>query len=371
MKKVAIVIGTRPEAIKIAALYNRMLKSTNLVPFLITTGQHATLLDETLKSLGIVPDLSLHVMEPNQTLTSVTSRLHTDIGRALDDNKPDFILVQGDTSTAFVAALESFYRQIPLGHIEAGLRTESKMEPFPEEVNRRLISVLANLHFAPTKEASRCLSQEGVAPECVHVTGNTGIDTLIETSKKLSSGATSTYFNTSGYTNYEKLVLVTCHRRESFGKPILQILDAISISAENHPDVKFIFPVHPNPNVQKIVNDQLGNVQNIDLIEPLNYLDLVDLLNRVELIVTDSGGLQEEAPSLGKRTIVMRDVTERPEAIEAGYSELVGTSSEKIIDAINRNLSKPQPNLEPSTLFGDGKSSERIINLVSKFLASK
>lgn len=371
MKKIAIVIGTRPEAIKIAALYNRMLTSKVITPFLITTGQHASLLDETLSSLEIAPDLTLHVMEPNQSLTSVTSRLHTEIGKALDSVMPDFVLVQGDTSTAYVAALESFYRKIPVGHLEAGLRTENKLEPFPEEVNRRMISVVADLHFAPTKEASRCLTLENVNPTSIFITGNTGIDTLLETIRKLKNTESTLEPSPETELHTNRLVLVTCHRRESFGKPIIEIMEALSRSAKSHPDVKFVFPVHPNPNVTKIVNDSLGQISNIDLVEPLNYVDLVDLLNRVELIVTDSGGLQEEAPSIGKRTIVMREVTERPEAVAAGYSELVGTSATKIFESINRNLLNPSQNLQPSTIFGDGKSSAKVVDLITEFLATK
>ena len=371
MKKIAIIIGTRPEAIKIAALYNHMLGSRNVTPLLVTTGQHASLLDETLASLEIKPHLSLHIMEPNQSLTSVTSRLHSEIGKVLDNLEPDFILVQGDTTTALVAALEGFYRKIPVGHLEAGLRTENKMEPFPEEVNRRLISVVSSLNFAPTDEASRCLAIENVDPEIIHVTGNTGIDTLLDTTKKLKNSRASEKLSHLFSTGPNRLVLVTCHRRESFGKPILEIMDALARSAKAHPDVKFIFPVHPNPNVVSIVKESLGQIDNIDLVEPLNYVDLVALLSKVELIVTDSGGLQEEAPSIGKRTIVMREVTERPEAVEAGYSELVGTSSNKIFESINRNLLKPNRDLLPSTIFGDGKSSAKVVDLITRYLAPK
>lgn len=368
-KRVAFIIGTRPEAIKIAALLNAMKKSIYLEPFLLTTGQHESLLDETLESLRIKPDRLLKVMEHNQTLSSLTSKLHTELGTAIKEIDPHLIIVQGDTSTALVGALEGFYNKIPIGHLESGLRTSNISQPFPEELNRRLISVMSSLNFTPTDTATQNLLLENIDPSTITMTGNTGIDTLLETTRRIISEDLSVPIQIKDLFQNQRIVLVTCHRRESFGAPLVDIMHGLTTSASLNPDVKFIFPVHPNPNVKKIVNEALGNLPNFLIIDPLPYVDLVAVLNRAELIVTDSGGLQEEAPALGKRTIVMRDLTERSEAVEAGYSELVGSSSSRIVEAICRNLEQGRiEQLKPSQIFGDGKAADRVINAVIKYL---
>jgi UDP-N-acetylglucosamine 2-epimerase (non-hydrolysing) len=267
--------------------------------------------------------------------------------------------------------MEGFYKRIPVGHLEAGLRTDTKMEPFPEEVNRRMISVIASLNFAPTSSAAESLKLENISPQSIFITGNTGIDTLLETSTKLLNGTLEASAEARGFQKLKRKVLVTCHRRESFGEPIKEIMKALAACAEKFPEVQFIFPMHPNPNVLAVTSKYLGKLQNFQLIEPLNYVDLVSILNEVDLIVTDSGGLQEEAPSLGKKTIVMREVTERPEAVSSGYSELVGTSFERIVESVSRHLDSPEKFLEPSYIFGDGSASKRIVQIVTNFLKSK
>lgn len=376
-KTVAIFIGTRPEAIKMAPVIKALEKTDGLRPVVISTGQHREMLQQVIDLFGITVDRSLDVMQPNQTLAGLSSRLLTAIDEALDEIKPDMALVQGDTTTVLMASLACFYRRIPIGHVEAGLRTGNIWSPFPEEVNRKLASSLMRIHFAPTQGSASNLLREGVDPTTIHVTGNTVIDALfmeVERQKQPAiqaeiRGRLDALLGTAWHD--APYVLITGHRRENFGGGFDQICEALATLADRFSDHLFIYPVHLNPNVQKPVYERLGNRRNIQLIPPQPYSEFVALMAASRVILTDSGGVQEEAPSLGKPVLVMRDTTERPEAVASGTVELVGAASTRIIDrvaalltdaAVYRRMS------EAINPYGDGLAASRITAFLAQHL---
>lgn len=371
MHKILIVFGTRPEAIKLCPVIRKLREEPRR--FLVrvcVTAQHREMLDQVLHAFEIVPDYDLNVMLPGQTLFQSTSRILAALEPVLAAEQPHMILVQGDTTTTLCGALAAFYRQIPLGHVEAGLRTGDLRQPFPEEMNRVLTSRLTALHFAATEEAARNLRDEGVDPNSISVTGNTGIDAVLYVRDGLEQGRFKG-FACSELDAAAKLVVVTAHRRESFGDGFERICRALAQIA-NRPDVRIIYPVHPNPNVQGPVNRYLSAHPRIRLIPPLDYLPFVDLMRRAYLLITDSGGIQEEAPSLGKPILVLREKTERPEAVVAGTVKLVGTDEKRIVDEANRLLDDPfeyQRMARVHNPYGDGLASGRISNLTGSFLS--
>ena len=372
-KTVAIFIGTRPEAIKMAPVIKALEQAEGLRPIVISTGQHREMLQQVIDLFGITVDRSLDVMQPNQTLASLSSRLLTAIDEALDAIKPDMALVQGDTTTVLMASLACFYRRIPIGHVEAGLRTGNIWSPFPEEVNRKLASSLMRIHFAPTQGSADNLLREGIDPATIHVTGNTVIDALfmeVERQKQpaVQAGIRARLDALLGTAWHDApYVLITGHRRENFGGGFDQICEALATLADRFPDHLFIYPVHLNPNVQKPVYERLGNKPNIQLIPPQPYSEFIALMHGSRLILTDSGGVQEEAPSLGKPVLVMRDTTERPEAVAAGTVELVGAESGRIIDrvaAVLTDLAVYRRMSEASNPYGDGRAAGRIVAMI-------
>jgi len=375
MTRVSVIFGTRPEAIKLSPLILGMRGHDTLEPHVCVTGQHREMLDQVLDVFGVVPDVDLHLMQPNQTLAGLTSRAIEAIDRYLEEYRPDLVLVQGDTTTVFCATLSAFYRHIPVGHVEAGLRTGNMQSPWPEEANRVLVSRLASLHFAPTERSKQNLLYEGVLPETVYVTGNTVIDALLyavqrvrESPRAIPGLPASVADPSSG----GRLVLITGHRRENFGEGLNAICQAILTLARDFPSVDFVYPVHLNPSVREPVYRLLSGSSNIYLTEPLDYLAFVALMDRATLILTDSGGVQEEAPSLGKPVLVLRDTTERPEALDAGTARLVGTDSRRIVAETRRLLADNAACAAMSAMsnpYGDGQASGRIIALCAGFLA--
>ncbi|MES9935999.1 MAG: UDP-N-acetylglucosamine 2-epimerase (non-hydrolyzing) [Sedimenticola sp.] len=368
MRKILVAFGTRPEAIKMAPVIHELERHPELQPIVCITAQHREMLDQTLGLFGITPDEDLDLMTPGQDLASLSSRILAGISPILDAHKPDAMLVQGDTTTTFCAALAAFYQRIPVGHIEAGLRTGDLSAPFPEEANRVLTTRLASWHFAPTASNRDALLKEGVDGDAVYVTGNTVIDALLWESKRIESGqhAESTADLVAQFNR--PFILVTGHRRESFGQGFNDICMAIREIAERHPEIDIVYPVHLNPNVQEPVNRILGQAQNIHLIEPLDYESFVAIMNKALFILTDSGGVQEEAPSLGKPVLVMREKTERSEALTGGV-RLVGTDQQKIIGEAEKLLTDRAHYQQMSTAqnpYGDGKAAERIISILAK-----
>ncbi|MBC8478232.1 UDP-N-acetylglucosamine 2-epimerase (non-hydrolyzing) [bacterium] len=375
MKKIAVIFGTRPEAIKLAPVILALQRHPDLACHVCVTAQHRELLDQVLEVFGIVPDVDLNLMQPGQTLAGLTARALEGLDSYLKDYQPDLVLVQGDTTTVLCGALAAYYHQIPVGHVEAGLRTGNLYSPWPEEGNRLLASQLTALHFAPTERNRRNLLQEHVAADRIIVTGNTVIDALLLALERIDENAPHVEglppFLQPDSTTGERIVLITGHRRESFGRGFRNICQAIAELAGRHPDVHFVYPVHLNPQVHEPVQQILGEnkLQNVHLIAPLDYLPFVALMNRSYLILTDSGGLQEEAPSLGKPVLVMRDTTERPEAVEAGSVRLVGTDREAIITGVTELLTNPlvyQAMSQVNNPYGDGKASERIIDAIAE-----
>lgn len=360
--KVMTVFGTRPEAIKMAPLVKELQKHPDHFTCKVAvTAQHREMLDQVLDLFKIVPDHDLNIMLPNQTLYDVTVRALTGLQDVLAKEEPDMVLVHGDTTTTFVAGLAAFYRQIPVGHVEAGLRTGNKYSPYPEEMNRKLTGVIADLHFAPTATSRENLLREGVPPENIFVTGNTVIDALISTVKDDFHFAAGE-LEAIDYRN-KRVLLVTTHRRENLGEPLRNVYRALAKIINNYPDVEIVFPVHKNPKVRQVVNEVLGNVDRVHLVDPLDYEPFVNLQNKSHIILTDSGGLQEEAPSLGKPVLVLRDTTERPEAIDAGTVEMVGTDKDKVLAACRRLLDDREAYLRMANAvnpYGDGKASGRI-----------
>ncbi|MHC4739765.1 MAG: non-hydrolyzing UDP-N-acetylglucosamine 2-epimerase [Planctomycetota bacterium] len=332
MKKVSLIVGTRPEAIKMASVYLALKEDSRLEVQMIATAQHRHMLDQVLGVFGITPDIDLDIMEHNQTLAQVSSRVITGVQQTLAEYKPEAVLVHGDTTTCLCAALAAFYEKIPIAHVEAGLRTYNFDAPWPEEMNRRLVDPISRWCFAPTEGAADNLRSERIPEENIFITGNTVIDALFiacelaRKNKPQISGIDDSMFDN------KRLILVTGHRRESFGKPFEEFCMALRQIVGDHPDTVLVYPVHLNPNVQKPAKEILGSTDQIHLIEPVEYLPFVYLMNKSYLIITDSGGIQEEAPSLQKPVLVTRETTERPEAMEAGLAKLVGTSRSKIIE---------------------------------------
>ena len=378
MKKILLVFGTRPEAIKMAPLVKLLQQHSNeFTPIVCVTGQHRELLDQVLDIFEIKPDVDLNIMKLGQDLYDITSRVLIGMRSVLNDIKPDIVLVHGDTTTSTAAALAAFYQQIPVGHVEAGLRTHDIYSPWPEEMNRQITSRIATYHFAPTPKSKQNLLNEGIAKN-IFVTGNTVIDALYTITGKIKKGIIETQIKASikksGYdteriaTN-KKVVLITGHRRENFGEGFISICKAIKRLALKYPNVDFIYPMHLNPNVRKPIVEVFGNMQSINtfFIEPLEYLDFIYLMDKSYLILTDSGGIQEEAPSLGKPVLVMRDTTERPEAVEAGTVILVGTDEDKIIKTTSMLIDNQQIYRSMSQAinpYGDGKACNRIIDVL-------
>ncbi|MBM7457059.1 UDP-N-acetylglucosamine 2-epimerase (non-hydrolyzing) [Oceanisphaera litoralis] len=366
--KVLTVFGTRPEAIKMAPLALQLAADSRFEAKVCVTAQHREMLDQVLALFELTPDYDLNLMKPGQDLTDVTTGILQGMKGVFSEFKPDIVLVHGDTATTFATTLAAYYQQIPVGHVEAGLRTGNIYSPWPEEGNRKLTGALAAKHFAPTETSRQNLLNEGVADNSIVVTGNTVIDALLEVVKKLDTNQ-ALYSEMAERFSFldesKKLVLVTGHRRESFGGGFERICQALANTAKQHPDVQIVYPVHLNPNVREPVNRLLADVNNIHLIEPLDYLPFVYLMNRAHIILTDSGGIQEEAPSLGKPVLVMRDTTERPEAVAAGTVKLVGTQIEVITQELNSLLTDQAAYQQMSFAhnpYGDGKACQRIMD---------
>lgn len=380
MRTVAVFIGTRPEAIKMAPVIAALAGCPQFRPVVVNTGQHRELIDQVIELFGIRVDHDLKVMEPNQSLARLTANLISRIDDTLQAVAPDMVLVQGDTTTVLATSLAAFYRQIPIGHVEAGLRTGNMRSPFPEEANRKLTTPLADLHFAPTRESADNLACEGIAAGSVFVTGNPVIDALQMEIRRQKDAAVErgVHATLTAALGSEWLsrpyVLVTGHRRESFGGGFEQICAAILSLAKTYPDHLFIYPVHLNPNVRGIVYEQLGSSENIRLIEPVPYSQFVALLEHCRLVLSDSGGVQEEAPSLGKPVLVMRDTTERPEGIAAGTVKLVGADTEIIVQNVRRLLDNPAEYAQMASAinpYGDGKAAGRIVEAIESYFATK
>lgn len=372
MIRILIILGTRPEAIKMAPLYWELKNFPEDFDVKVCiTAQHRFMLDQVLNFFNIKPDYDLNLMRDNQNLFDITAKSIIGLESIYNDFNPEIVLVQGDTTTAFTGALSAFYKKIKVGHVEAGLRSGNKYAPYPEEINRILIGHIADYHFAPTEKARQNLYYEGIK-ENVWVVGNTVIDALflglkiIEENKKLKTEI-ELYFNSIFDFNSDKIILVTGHRRESFGKGFENICNALKEIARCYPDLKIIYPVHLNPNVREPVNRILSGIKNIYLIEPLEYPYLIWLMSKCFMVLTDSGGIQEEAPSLGKPVLIMREVTERVEGIEAGVSKLVGTKKENIIEAVRNLIENPSEYQNMAKVlnpYGDGRASKRIVKIL-------
>lgn len=365
MKKVMLVFGTRPEAIKMCPLVNELKRRSELKTIVCVTGQHRQMLDQVLETFGVIPDFDLSIMQPKQTLFDVTTLVLKNIQTVLEQEKPDIVLVHGDTTTTFATALAAFYMQIPIGHVEAGLRTYNIYSPYPEEFNRQAVSIISQYNFAPTEGARQNLLREGKNAETILITGNTAIDALKTTIK-------SEYHHPElEWADGSKLIMITAHRRENLGEPMRHMFRAIRRVLDEHIDVKAIYPVHMNPVVREIAKEVLGDDDRVHIIEPLDVIDFHNFLNHSYLILTDSGGIQEEAPSLGKPVLVMRDTTERPEGVEAGTLRLVGTSEEKIYAEFSKLLTDE---CEYKTMscasnpYGDGLASVRIADYLASHL---
>lgn len=364
--KVLIVFGTRPEAIKLAPVIREMRKKTWALPIVCLTGQHREMLDQMVKVFDIAPDLDLNVMTRGQSLHAVTAKILVHMQKVLRDVQPHLVVIQGDTTTTFAVSLASFYEKLPVAHIEAGLRTQNRYEPFPEELNRKLADSLAEFHFAATEQSRRNLLEEGVDPARVFVVGNTVVDALKQI---LKYNRTRRRFPELPDLPRKKIIAVTAHRRESFGKPLENICTALLEILRLDSSIEIVYPVHLNPNVSGPIRAFLGDKKRVHLLPPLDYLSFVELLTRSTLILTDSGGVQEEAPTLKKPVLLMRNVTERPEGVEAGFVQVVGTDVEVIVEGArqaleNRDLSTrlagiPNP-------YGDGRSAQRIADIIGR-----
>ena len=365
MEKVMLVFGTRPEAIKMCPLVNELKKREGIQTLVCVTGQHRQMLDMVLEAFNVVPDYDLSIMKDKQTLFDVTTNILNTIKEVLEKEKPDVVLVHGDTSTTFVTALACFYLQIPVGHVEAGLRTYNIYSPYPEEFNRQAVSIISKYNFAPTELSKQNLLNEGKDPNTIYVTGNTAIDALKTTVRDNYNHPELDWAKDS------RLIMITAHRRENLGEPMCHMFKAIRRVMDEHLDVKAIYPIHMNPAVREIANKYLGDDDRIHIIEPLDVLDFHNFLNKSYLILTDSGGIQEEAPSLGKPVLVMRDTTERPEGIEAGTLKLVGTEEETIYNEFSRLLSDKdeyEKMSKASNPYGDGFASKRIADIIDEYV---
>ena len=374
MKKISLIFGTRPEAIKLCPLVLALQRHPDFDPHVCVTAQHRQMLDQVLEVFGVKPNVDLNIMEPDQGLASLTSSAIRALEAYMTEQEPDFVLVQGDTTTVFCASLVAFYHRIPIGHVEAGLRTWDKFFPFPEEINRVLTTRMADYHFAPTEWAKNNLVQEGIEKDHIFITGNTVIDALHFAIKKNRHdppeipGLPKELMNGQ---SHKPLVLITGHRRENFGEGFVNICGAIAKLAEDFIGAAFVYPVHLNPNVREPVYDLLSGHDNVYLIEPLSYLPFVALIELATIVLTDSGGVQEEAPSLGKPVLVMRDTTERPEGVEAGIAKLVGTDVACIVDSVAELLNNKQAYEAMAGAvnpYGDGKATDRILIALERFL---
>jgi UDP-N-acetylglucosamine 2-epimerase (non-hydrolysing) len=370
-KRIMVALGTRPECIKLAPVVAAMrARPRDFETILCSSGQQREMLDQTLAALELGVDRDLNVMQPDQSLADLTAALVTGFSSAISDLSPDWILVQGDTTTAFAAALSAYYQRIPIGHVEAGLRSNDRFNPFPEEINRRFISSVADLHFAPTAAAANALRSEGMRGDTIHVTGNTAVDALLALQSRLETPDGGRHISKAirDLADSSAFVLVTCHRRENFGEHLGAILRAIRRIALGHRAYRVIFPVHFNPHVRASTAPILGDIPNIHLLDPVSYPDSIYLLSRASLVLTDSGGLQEEAPSFGVPVLVLRLKTERPEAIEAGLAELVGVDEDRIVARAADLLARPtgRARRSISNPFGDGRASERIAEVLAK-----
>ena len=361
MKKIMLVFGTRPEAIKMCPLVNELKKRKTIKTIVCVTGQHRQMLEQVLKAFNVKPDYDLSIMKEKQTLFDITTGILERIKNVLENEKPDTVLVHGDTTTAFAAALACFYLQIPVGHVEAGLRTYNIYSPYPEEFNRQAVGIVAKYNFAPTELSKQNLLNEGKNPESIYITGNTAIDALKTTVKE---DYTSEHLE---WAKGSRLIMITAHRRENLGEPMHHMFRAIRRIIDEHPDVKAIYPIHMNPVVRQAAEEELGGCENIRIIEPLDVLDFHNYLARSYLILTDSGGIQEEAPSLGKPVLVMRDTTERPEGIAAGTLKLVGTNEDIIyrnFKDLLENQSSYDAMSKASNPYGDGFACKRIADIL-------
>lgn len=368
-RKILVIFGTRPEAIKLFPVVAALRATGGLDVRTCVTAQHRGLLDQVLAIANLTPDIDLDLMEPGQSLDRLTARLLTGLGEVMDAEKPDRVLVQGDTATAMVGALAAYYRKVPVGHVEAGLRSGDIWQPWPEEINRRIVAPIANQHFAPTETAAEALRRENIDPATIHVTGNTVIDALHATRAKLAAdpalaaGLDPIAARFAG----RKIVLVTTHRRENFGGGMEQIATAIGRIADR-PDTAVLFPCHPNPNVVEVMDRMLGDRANVARIEPLDYPHFIRALDLCDVALTDSGGVQEEAPALGKPVLVMRETTERPEGVVAGTAKLIGTDPDRIVSEISTLLDDKaaySAMARAHNPFGDGHASERIAGIVA------
>lgn len=364
--KVMSVFGTRPEAIKMAPVVQELAKNKKIKSIVCTTAQHREMLDQVLELFQIVPDYDLNIMKTNQNLWTLTSDILLKMKDVFEEAKPDIVLVHGDTTTAFATALSAFYAQIPVGHVEAGLRTFNKYYPFPEELNRVVADAVSSLYFAPTKTSVENLLNSGIKDENnIYQTGNTVIDALLYTVKNHETNLDNLNFNPD-----LKTILLTSHRRENLGEPLAEICDAVLELISKHKDIQVIYPVHLNPNVRKVVFEKLQNKERIILTEPMEYAPFSTLMKKADIILTDSGGIQEEAPALAKPVLVLRDETERPEALEYGTVKLVGTNKEKIVSTISMLLNSEEEYNKMATAinpYGDGLASKRIVDAIIKY----
>lgn len=364
-KKILVVFGTRPEAIKMASVIKAIEKQADVFELITcVTGQHRQILDQMLAIFEIQPDIDLDVMEVNQTLYGLSAKAMIRVSEVLEKVKPDAVLVQGDTTTAMIAALAGFYAKVPVGHVEAGLRTDNQYNPFPEEINRRLISVLGTWHFAPTPSSAKALEKEGIDKSRIFMTGNTVIDALLMTAAKKDERPADFPVQKGRY------ILVTAHRRENFGQPIEGICKALATIVEEK-DIEIIYPVHPNPNISEPVKRLLADNPKIHLIDPMEYENFVLAMKHAHIILTDSGGVQEEAPSLGKPVLVLRDTTERPEAVDAGVACLIGTQTDVIVKEtldLLENKERYEKMARAANPFGDGTAAENIVSILKKHM---
>ncbi|MFN3649147.1 MAG: non-hydrolyzing UDP-N-acetylglucosamine 2-epimerase [Armatimonadota bacterium] len=366
MTTIVSIVGTRPDALKMAPVILELARHPERVrQVVISTGQHREMLQQVLDVFGITPDYNLDVMQPGQTLAQITSRVLERLDPILAEVKPEVLLAQGDTTTTFVASLAAFYRQVPVGHVEAGLRTDNRYDPFPEEINRRLAAVLSDLHFAPTEQSAANLRAEGIEPAAIFQVGNTVIDALLEAARRPFTFADAELDRFTAEAS--RLIVVTAHRRENWGEPLRRICTAVRELSRGFGDLRIVFQMHKNPGVRDIIREELGGADRVLLVEPQEYLPWINLMKRSTLILTDSGGIQEEAPALGKPVLVMRETTERPEGVAAGTARLVGTDVSGIVAEATRLLTDGDAYETMSRAvnpYGDGQAAERIVSIL-------
>ncbi len=365
--KILLIFGTRPEAIKMCPLALKLIESKQLDIKICVTAQHRHMLDQVLNIFNLVPDYDLDLMKPNQTLEWLTGAIIEGVAKVIGDFKPNLVLVHGDTTTSFSAALAAFYQKIDVGHVEAGLRTGDIHSPWPEEANRKLTATLTKLHFAPTASAAQNLQAEGYSADNIFVTGNTVIDALLKTvefTRQNKHNVAQQLQDLLPILSNKKVILITGHRRENFGTGFKNICTALKIIAQTYPDIQLVYPVHLNPQVQQPVYDTLGQLSNFHLIEPLDYQSFISLMDLSDIILTDSGGIQEVAPSLNKPVLVFREKTERPEAVSAGTVRLVGTDTNRIVTEVSALIANPSSFGTTSNPYGDGMACQRIVDII-------